>query len=137
MQTKQPQIPLRIAKLIIGYLNNLLSDKEHAELDQWVGFSNENTLAFEDLTEDADKNIFDPEEFIDDTTSALELWIVAGLITRYLSNDLSRLQKKALKDWIRESERNDEIFELLTSKANLQKIATWFSLNDYLDKSTN
>ena len=69
-----------------------------------------------------DKNIFDPEEFIDDTASALELWIVAGLITRCLQNELSRLEKKALKDWIKESERNKELFELPKSKANLQKI---------------
>jgi hypothetical protein len=52
-------IPIRIAKLIIGYLNNLISQDEQTELDDWISSSEENVLIFEELIETVD-----PEEIL-------------------------------------------------------------------------
>src|SRR6185436_17896503 len=41
----------RIAYLIRGFLFHTLTEKEHDELDEWVGASDENMLLFEKLTD--------------------------------------------------------------------------------------
>jgi ferric-dicitrate binding protein FerR (iron transport regulator) len=41
----------RIANLIRGFLFHTLTEKEHDELDEWVGASDENMLLFEKLTD--------------------------------------------------------------------------------------
>jgi hypothetical protein len=46
---------LRIAYLIAGYIEQILSPEEHDELDRWVEVSDENALLFEEVTDE--KNI--------------------------------------------------------------------------------
>ena len=41
----------RVAWLIAGFLRQTLSEKEHDELDEWVGASDENLRLFEELTD--------------------------------------------------------------------------------------
>jgi transmembrane sensor len=45
----------RVAQLISGYIQGRLNPKEHDELDEWVGASDENMKLFEELTDE--KNI--------------------------------------------------------------------------------
>src|SRR4029079_12655748 len=42
----------RIAYLIAGYIRNILTDKEHQELDDWINSSDHNMKLFEDLTDE-------------------------------------------------------------------------------------
>jgi hypothetical protein len=127
MQTIKQHIPIRVAKLIIGYLNNLITMAEHHELEEWVSSSEDNVRIFEELTEGVAGNVFDAERLIAETEDPIELWIIGGLITRYLHNELSPIQQVALEEWINATEKNKEVFEMLTSQANLQKLAVWSS----------
>jgi hypothetical protein len=49
MELNQIQIPLEIAKLIIGFLSDSLSEGEHTTLDEWVCASMDNQRIFESL----------------------------------------------------------------------------------------
>lgn len=44
--------PYRVAYLMAGYLRDTLTDKEHDELDEWVGASDDNMRLFEELTDE-------------------------------------------------------------------------------------
>jgi hypothetical protein len=113
MKARKSKIPVLMAKLIIKYSNQRISMEEHIELDKWVGSSEANVRIFEELTDDSSKNVFDAEQLIAETEDTVELWIIVGLVTRYLHNRLNAVQKEALEEWIKLSGKNKKIFEML------------------------
>lgn len=58
------------------------------------------------LTENVDENVFDPNELIIETESAIDLWTIAGLIVRRKEGINSELEERYLEKWITANEQN-------------------------------
>lgn len=123
---KEKAIPIHIAKLIIGYLQNTLTEKEHLELDDWVGISDDHLEIFEQLCERNDDHVFDADALIMETDELLDYWMIAGLVARQMQNIISEDEKVILQSWIDASEEHKALYERFTNKANLQKFVAAF-----------
>lgn len=118
-------ISIETARLVIGYLHNSLTESEKNLLDEWVSHSNENMEIFCKLTENVDKNVFDPNELIIETESAIDLWIIAGLIIRRKEGINSELEERYLEEWITANEQNMMLYRKLQHPAFMQKMLVW------------
>lgn len=126
MKNNPEFISLEIAKLIIRYSHNLLSEQERGQLDNWLCETDDNLVIYEELTEDLHNNVFDPDSLIIDTESVLDIWMIAGLIARDMRNYITPFEKKKLREWIEASEHNRAIYNTLNNPANLHKFNVWF-----------
>ncbi|NCU05231.1 MAG: hypothetical protein GXC73_14725, partial [Chitinophagaceae bacterium] len=94
MNTDNRPIPFFAARLIIGFLQNKLTESEKDQLDAWICKTDENMAFFEELTEGYHEAVFDPDQLIIETEEATELWIIAGLITKYLLKHIDVIEEK-------------------------------------------
>src|SRR4051812_47701787 len=113
---KERTIPVQIAKLIIGYLQNTLTEQEHLELVKWFEISDANLELFEDLSEGNDDNVFTLNDLIIETDELLDDWMVAGLIAREMENAISDDEKIVLKGWIDISGEHKRRYEFLSNR---------------------
>lgn len=121
MEFALSSIPVTIARLIIGFTQNKLSEGEMHDLDRWIEESDENWITFEALTDGMDDNVFSADELIIETDDLLDCWMIARQMQGILGQD----EKKALDQWREASPRNEELYRLFSDKANLQKFVTW------------
>jgi hypothetical protein len=124
---EEKAIPTQIAKLIIGFLQNTLTEEQHLKLDQWLKVSDANLEVFEILCDGNDGNVFDIKELIIDTDDLLDEWMVAGLIARKMEGEISKVEKKFLKGWKGLSKDHKRRYKFLSNKDNLKKFIS--SLN--------
>jgi len=124
MEDKHP-VPFRFARLIILYTNNMLSASEHDELDKWVEESDQNLEVFEALTDGLEEKIFSANDFIIETEDLLDTWMISGLLARKIEGIISEEEQRSLDVWVKASDKNKAIYELLQDKSNMQKLFTW------------
>lgn len=121
------QIPVRIAGLIIGYLNNTLTEIEADELDNWVSASDENVDLFETLIE-YERNIdFSPESYINKYDDLMELWVVSGWLVKRDLNSISEYELTQLVDWLLVNPEHIHVLQQLKPNANKVKL-TYYAL---------
>lgn len=121
------QIPVRIAGLIIGYLNNTLTEMEADELDNWVSASDENVDLFETLIE-YERNIeFSPESYINKYDDLMELWVVSGWLVKRDLNSISEYELTQLVDWLLVNPEHIHVLQQLKPNANKVKL-TYYAL---------
>lgn len=125
MVSATPLIPIRIAKLIIGFTHNKLFEAGMDELDLWLEESDDNMKAYHELIDDVINNIFSADDLIIETDELLDAWMVAGLIARQMQGMLGQDEKRALDRWREAAPRNEDLYQLFSDKANLQKFVTW------------
>ena len=121
------QIPVRIAGLIIGYLNNTLTEIEADELDNWVSASDENVDLFETLIE-YERNIdFSPESYINKYDDLMELWVISGWLVKRDLNSISEYELTQLVDWLLVNPEHIHVLQQLKPNANKVKL-TYYAL---------
>ena len=121
------QIPVRIAGLIIGYLNNTLTEMEADELDNWVSASDENVDLFETLIE-YERNVdFSPESYINKYDDLMELWVVSGWLVKRDLNSISEYELTQLVDWLLVNPEHIHVLQQLKPNANKIKL-TYYAL---------
>jgi hypothetical protein len=121
------QIPVRIAGLIIGYLNNTLTEMEADELDNWVSASDENVDLFETLIE-YERNVeFSPESYINKYDDLMELWVVSGWLVKRDLNSISEYELTQLVDWLLVNPEHVHVLQQLKPNANKIKL-TYYAL---------
>lgn len=121
------QIPVRIASLIIGYLNNTLTEMEADELDNWVSASDENVDLFETLIE-YERNVdFYPESYINKYDDLMELWVVSGWLVKRDLNSISEYELTQLVDWLLVNPEHIHVLQQLKPNANKVKL-TYYAL---------
>jgi hypothetical protein len=125
MQNDNRQLPFYAAKLIMKYTHNLLSEEEKDQLDEWICESDENQLIFEDLTEGMDDNILDPHEFISEADEAIEIWVIAGLITKQLQGESDEIEDKYLDQWVAADEHHQSLYEMLLRGDFRAQMISW------------
>ena len=118
-------VPFFVARLVIGFLQNKLSKNEKDQLKAWVCESDANMTFFEELIAGYDEAVFDPTQLIIETDEATEIWIIAGIITRYLINDVDEIEKKHLMEWAALSERNQQLFFKMQQVDFLNELLLW------------
>lgn len=121
---KRP-VPFFAARLIIGFLQNKLSKSEQDLLDAWICESDENMTLFEELTAGYDEAVFDPSRLIIETEEVTEIWIIAGLITKYLLGHIDEIEEKHLMEWVAASERNQMLFIKMQQADFLGELLLW------------
>jgi hypothetical protein len=121
------QIPVRIAGLIIGYLNNTLTEMEADELDNWVSASDENVDLFETLIE-YERNVdFSPESYLNKYDDLMELWVVSGWLVKRDLNSISEYELTQLVDWLLVNPEHIHVLQQLKPNANKLKL-TYYAL---------
>ncbi|WP_276504853.1 hypothetical protein [Terrimonas pollutisoli] len=125
MEKNNQLISLYHARLVMGFLQNSLTETQKDELDDWICESDENMIVFEDLTEDFDNNVFNPEEFMYETSDVIELWAIAGLIVRQQEKVITVEEQQILDTWLKDSARNRRLFKHLQNPPVLQKLIEW------------
>ncbi len=125
MKKIKQTITIEAARLIIGFLHNSLSDSEKDALDKWICLSDENMEIFCKLTENVDDNVFDPNDLIIETETAIDLWIIAGLIVRRQKGINNEVEEHYLDEWINADEQNKKLFRKLQHPAYMQKMLVW------------
>jgi hypothetical protein len=133
MIDEENKIPYAVAKLVIGYLHNSLTEAEKDELDEWINASDENMKIFEDLTEGVDDSVFDPDRLLIQTEEAIDLWIIAGLMVRQQQNLNNEIEEKYLHEWANASERNKELFKQLQQPNFMHKILLWAKMQQQVN----
>lgn len=117
-----------MAHLIIGYLHNNLSTSQMDALHKWVCLSDKNMEIFEQLTLNADENVFNPDDVISDTESIIDLWMIAGLIVRHQKGMNNEPEESYLNEWINATKQNRKLFKKLQHPAYMQKMLVWNEL---------
>ncbi len=121
------QIPVRIAGLIIGYLNNTLTEMEADELDNWVSASDENVDLFETLIE-YERNVdFSPESYINKYDDLMELWVISGWLVKRRLDTISEYELEQLVDWLLVNPEHVHVLQQLKPNANKIKL-TYYAL---------
>ena len=121
------QMPVRIAGLIIGYLNNALTEIEADELDNWISASDENVDLFETLIE-YERNVdFSPESYINKYDDLMELWVVSGWLVKRDLNSISEYELTQLVDWLLVNPEHIHVLQQLKPNANKVKL-TYYAL---------
>jgi len=121
------QIPVRIAGLIIGYLNNTLTEMEAEELDNWVSTSDENVDLFETLIE-YERNVdFSPESYINKYDELMELWVISGWLVKRRLETISEYELEQLVDWLLLNPEHVHVLQQLKPNANKLKL-TYYAL---------
>jgi hypothetical protein len=121
------QMPVRIAGLIIGYLNNALTEIEADELDNWVSASDENVDLFETLIE-YERNVdFSPESYLNKYDDLMELWVVSGWLVKRDLNSISEYELTQLVDWLLVNPEHIHVLQQLKPNANKLKL-TYYAL---------
>ncbi|MEJ0106553.1 MAG: hypothetical protein WDO19_30185 [Bacteroidota bacterium] len=90
-----------------------------------VTASNDNMEVFAELTSGVDSNVFDPDQLLIETDEAIDLWIIAGLITRHQQGLNNIVEEKYLDEWVNACDRNKELFKLWQNPAFIQKMLVW------------
>lgn len=121
MISATPFIPIRIARLVIGFTHNKLSEAEMDELDLWLDESDENMKAYHVLIDGVIDNIFSADDLIIETEELLDTWMIAGLIARQMQGELGQDEKRALDRWRAAAPRNEELYRLFSNKANCMR----------------
>ena len=117
------QMPVRIAGLIIGYLNNTLTEMEADELDNWVSASDENVDLFETLIE-YERNVdFSPESYINKYDDLMELWVISGWLVKRDLNIISEYELEQLVDWLLLYPERVHVLQQLKPNANKLRLA--------------
>jgi hypothetical protein len=125
MENDLRQIPLPVARLIMGFSHNSLSPEQKNILDNWVCESEDNMTIFSDLIADVSDKIFDPYQFISETDEAVELWIIAALITKKKQKETNEVEEEYLSQWVELSERNRSLFEMMEQPAFIAQLISW------------
>ena len=125
MKKNKRTISIQIARLIIGYLHNSLADPEKDALDEWICLSDENMEIFSELIANADDNVFDPNQLIIETETAIDLWIIAGLIVRRQQGINNEVEELYLDEWANADEQNKKLFRKLQRPPYMQKMLVW------------
>lgn len=121
------QIPVRIAGLIIGYLNNTLTEMEAEELNNWVSASDENVEVFEVLIE-YERNIdFSSESYINKYDELMELWVISGWLVKRKLDIISEYELEQLVDWLLLNPEHVHVLQQLKPNANKLKL-TYYAL---------
>lgn len=121
-----PQIiTVEAARLIVGYLHNRLSEPEKDVLDDWICLSDENMEIFEQLTEQMDDDVFNPDDLIVETENVIDLWIIASLIVRRQQGINNEVEDLYLDEWINATPQNKTLYEKLQRPAYMQKMLVW------------
>ncbi len=121
---KEPiQIPIRIAGLIIGFINNSLTELEKDELDEWVDSNDHNLEIFEQLLDWERISPIEPEKFLDKYHELMELWVVSGWLAKKDLNILSNYELDQLINWMISSPEKIELLQQLKSYHNKELIA--------------
>ncbi|GAB2653472.1 hypothetical protein GCM10027036_03470 [Flavihumibacter cheonanensis] len=121
------QMPVRIAGLIIGYLNNALTEIEADELDNWILEKDENMELFEVLTE-YERNIdFTPESYLDKYDELMELWVVSGWLVKRELNAISKYELEQLVNWLLVNPEHIHVLQQLKPNANKLRL-TYYAL---------
>src|SRR5258706_9832300 len=105
MKKSKQTISIEAARLIIGFLHNSLSNSEKDALDKWICLSDENMEIFCELTKNVDDNVFDHNDLIIETKSAIDLWIIAGLIVRHQQGINNEIEEQYLNEWANADEQ--------------------------------
>lgn len=117
------QLPVRIAGLIIGYLNNALTAIEAEELNNWVSETDENVEVFEALIE-YERNIdFSPQSYLNKYDDLMELWIISGWLVKRDLNIISEYELEQLVDWLLLYPERVHVLQQLKPNANKLRLA--------------
>lgn len=122
MVKENNNIPYTVAKLVIGYLHNSLTDTQKNELDEWINASDDNMEMFGKLTAGVNDNIFDADPLLIETEEAIDLWIIAGLIVRRQQSLNNEIEEKYLEEWANASQRNKELYNQLQQPNFMHKM---------------
>jgi hypothetical protein len=125
MPTKEALVPVRVAKLVIGYLNHTLTEEEKDLLDEWVCESEENEQVFVALIDHAEADKVDFARLIDQLELRSHYWRIAELITKEIESCINPEERKELQEWINAADDNRKLYKQLTHAANRKYFSNW------------
>ena len=71
-------VPIRIARLIYGFLNESLSTPEHQELDDWINLSDDNMEIFDEMMDGMHirrvEDVFAEKEALEEAMIVITYW---------------------------------------------------------------
>jgi hypothetical protein len=137
MAIEETLVSVRVAKLVIGYLNHTLTEKEKDLLDEWVCESEENEEVFAILIDNAEVDKVDLVRLIDQLELSSHYWRIAELITKEIECCISPEEKKELQDWIDTAEDNRKLYRQLAHPANRTYFSNWLEQKLKIDKNQN
>jgi len=125
MAIEETLIPVRVAKLVIGYLTHTLTEQEEDLLDEWVCESEENEQVFVALIDHAEADKVDFGRLIDQLELKSHYWRIAELITKEIESCISPEEKKELQEWINAADDNRKLYKQLAHPANRKYFSNW------------
>lgn len=117
------QLPVRIAGLIIGYVNDSLTELEKDELDEWVVDKDQNAEIFASLLDWERYKPISPDKYLNKYEEMMEMWIVSGWLAKRDLNELSAYETEQLTSWILTSPEKIEQLQQLKSYHNKEWLA--------------
>lgn len=127
MAIEEVLIPVRVAKLVIGYLNYTLTEQEKDLLDEWVCESEENEEVFSALIDHAEADKVDFGRLIDPLELKSHYWRIAELITKEIESCIGPEEKKELQEWINAADDNRKLYKQLVHAANRKYFSNWLN----------
>lgn len=128
MDLDNRSVPLYAARLVIGFLQNKVSEDERGKLDEWICESDENLSLFEELIAGYGESVFDPSQVIIETKELTELYVMTGLMARYWLDEIDTIEEDYLMSWVAASPRNELLFISMEQPDFFQEFLTWLRL---------
>lgn len=118
-------VPFFAARLVIGFLQNKLSEDERDKLDEWICETDENLSLFEELIAGHGESVVDPSKLIIETEELTELYVMTGLMARYRLDEIDDIEEKYLMSWVAASPRNELLFISMGDAGFFNAVVTW------------
>jgi hypothetical protein len=128
MDLDNTPVPFFAARLVIGFLQNKLSEAERDQLDVWICETDENLSLFEELIAGYGESVFDPSKVIIETEELTELYVMTGLMARYRLDEIDTIEKEYLMSWVAASARNELLFISMKKPDFFHEFLSWLKL---------
>lgn len=125
MDLDNRSVPLYAARLVIGFLQNKVSEEDRGKLDEWICETDENRSLFEELIAGYGESVFDPCKVVIETEELTELYVMTGLMARYRLDEIDTIEEDYLMSWVAASPRNQLLFMSMEQPDFFQEFLTW------------